>query len=68
MRDDGLTDEAKRQRRQADAAPVMRRLFEWVDENIQAQAFLPSNPFLKALGYIQEHKDGLMVYLALWSG
>ncbi|QAU23772.1 transposase [Dyella sp. M7H15-1] len=58
-----IRSEAKRQRRQADAAPVMRRLFEWVDENIQAQAFLPSNPFLKALGYIQERKDGLMVYL-----
>lgn len=49
--------------RQAHARPVALRFFKWVDQYFEAQGFLPSSPFTKALNYIRERRDGLCVYL-----
>lgn len=54
---------AKRAWRQAHAKPVAERFFKWVDKYFEAQGFLPSSPFTKALNYIRERRDGLAVYL-----
>jgi transposase len=61
--DEGLTGPAKRARRQEQAKPVVERFFDWIDEQFEAQGFLPSNPFLGALSYIRERRAGLEVYL-----
>jgi transposase len=53
----------KRAWRQAHAKPVAERFFKWVDKYFEAQGFLPSSPFTKALNYIRERRDGLTVYL-----
>lgn len=49
--------------RQAHAKPVAQRFFAWIDRYFEAQGFLPSSPFTKALNYIRERRDGLAVYL-----
>jgi transposase len=53
----------KRARRQAHAKPVAERFFQWIDKHFEAQGFLPSSPFTKALNYIRERRAGLAVYL-----
>jgi transposase len=63
IRDEGLTGQAKRARRQQQARPVVERLFKWIDKQFEAQGFLPSSPFLAALAYIRERRAGLSVYL-----
>ena len=63
IRDEGLTGQAKRARRQQQAKPVVSRLFNWIDAQFEKQGFLPSSPFLGALAYIRERRVGLSVYL-----
>jgi transposase len=63
IRDEGMTGPDKRARRQAQAKPVVENLFAWIDKQFEAQGFLPSNPFLGALSYIRERREGLAVYL-----
>lgn len=63
IRDDGLTGQAKLARRQEQSKPVLERFFVWIDEQFDKQGFLPSSPFLGALGYIRERRIGLSVYL-----
>lgn len=63
IRDDGLTGEAKRARRQEKAKPVVEKFFRWIDVQFDKQGFLPSSPFLGALAYIRERRVGLSVYL-----
>jgi len=63
IRDDGLTGEAKRARRQERAKPIVDRFFTWIDLQFNKQGFLPSSPFLGALAYIRERRVGLSVYL-----
>ena len=38
-------------------------LLRRVDQQFEAQGFLPSSPFLSALAYIRERREGLEVYL-----
>ena len=45
------------------AKPISDRFFAWVDEQLAAQGFLPSNPLTKALAYARERRNGLEVYL-----
>ena len=34
-----------------------------MDKQFEAQGLLPSSPFTKALAYVRERRDGLMLYL-----
>lgn len=63
IRKNDMKGGAKLAWRQAHAKPVAERFFKWVDKYFEAQGFLPSSPFTKALNYIRERRDGLAVYL-----
>jgi len=63
IRKHDLKDAAKLAWRQTHAKPVAQRFFAWIDKYFEAQGFLPSSPFTKALNYIRERRDGLAVYL-----
>ena len=63
IRDENLTGNAKRARRQQQSKPITERLFKWIDTQFEKQGFLPSSPFLGALAYIRERCAGLSVYL-----
>lgn len=63
IREDNLTGQAKRARRQEQAKPVTDRFFKWIDKQFDSHGFLPSSPFLSALAYIRERRAGLEVYL-----
>ena len=64
IREQGLSGEKKRCYRVENAKPVAERLFAWAEEQLAAEAFLPTNPLTKALGYLLERRAGLEVYLA----
>jgi hypothetical protein len=53
----------KRAWRQQHAKPAAQRFFAWVDKQFEAQGLLPSSPFTKALAYVRERRDGLLLYL-----
>ena len=55
--------ENKRRCRVEQAKPVVERLFAWAEAQLAHQAFLPSNPLTKALGYLLHRRAGLEVYL-----
>lgn len=63
IRQHGLTGAPKRDWRQTHAKPIAQRFFQWIDKFFEKQGFLPSSPFLKALNYIRERREGLLVYL-----
>jgi transposase len=63
IRQHDLQGTAKLAWRQAHARPVAERFFQWVERYFEAQGFLPSSPFTKALNYIRERRAGLAVYL-----
>jgi len=63
IRDQGLTGEKKRRYRFEQAKPVVERLLAWAEQQMASQAFLPTNPLTKALGYLLERRAGLEVYL-----
>ncbi|MFC3107810.1 IS66 family transposase [Undibacterium arcticum] len=63
IRKNELSGAHKRARRQAHAKPAAERFFKWIDKHFEAQGFLPSSPFTKALNYIRERRAGLEVYL-----
>jgi transposase len=64
IREQGLSGAAKRALRQAEAKALAHRFFNWVDEQFEAQGFLPSSPLTKALAYTRERRAALEVYLA----
>ncbi|WP_373890083.1 IS66 family transposase [Massilia sp. DJPM01] len=63
IRKNDMKGSAKHAWRQAHAKPVAERFFKWIDKYFEAQGFLPSSPFTKALNYIRERREGLAVYL-----
>jgi transposase len=63
IRDHALIGEQKRAYRLAQAKPVVDQLFTWIDKQFDSQGFLPSSPFMAALGYLRERRLGLEVYL-----
>jgi len=63
IRHKSLAGPAKRAWRQQHALPAAQRFFAWVDRQFEAQGLLPSSPFTKALAYVRERRDGLMLYL-----
>jgi transposase len=63
IRERGLTGEAKKRERLTRAKPIVDDFFAWVNKLFDAQGFLPSSPFTKALAYVRERREGLEVYL-----
>ncbi len=63
IREHKLVGADKQAWRQAHARPLAQRFFKWIDQYFEAQGFLPSSPFTKALAYIRERRAGLEVYL-----
>ena len=58
-----LTGEAKRLHRLTHSKPIVERLFDWVDAQLQRQGLTPANPLTKALAYARERRAGLEVFL-----
>ncbi len=63
IRHKSLTGPAKRAWRQQHALPAAQRFFAWVAKQFEAQGLLPSSPLTKALAYVRERRDGLLLYL-----
>ena len=63
IRDDALEGEEKRDYRLKHSKPVVDSIFEWLVEQKQATALLPSDPFTKALNYLDERAMALRVFL-----
>jgi transposase len=59
-----LTGAQKYQYRLTHSQPLVADFFGWVDQLLQRQAFLPSNPMTKALAYCHHRRVGLEVFLA----
>lgn len=63
IRDKKLCGQDKRAWRQRHAKPAALAFFAWVEKQFEGQGFLPSSPFTKALAYVRERKEGLLLYL-----
>jgi transposase len=59
-----LTGSAKHLHRLAHSQSVVAEFFEWVDQTLARQAFLPSSPMTKALAYCRNRRASLEVFLA----
>ena len=64
IRERKFTGENKRLHRLTHSKPRVEVFFEWIDEQLQRQGLLPSNPFTQALAYARERRLGLEVFLA----
>ena len=60
---DKLDGKRKLAYRQAHSQPVVDQFFRWCHEQRQRPDLLPSNPFSKALQYVQKREHGLRVFL-----
>ena len=63
IRERKLTGESKRLHRLTHSKPRAEVFFDWIDDQLQRQGLLPSNPFTKALAYTRERRLGLEVFL-----
>ena len=63
IRERQLTGADKRALRQQKGKPAAAHFFDWVEAQFGSQGFLPSSPLTKALAYVRERRDGLMLYL-----
>jgi transposase len=63
IRDKHLAGDDKHAWRQQHAKPAAERFFAWVEQQFEAQGFLPSSPLTRALAYVRERREGLMLYL-----
>ena len=63
IRENALEGEAKREYRLKHSKPIVDGIFEWLVEQKQAKALLPSDPFKKALNYLDERAVALRVFL-----
>lgn len=63
IRERSLTGEKKREFRLQHSKPVVEQLFAWLDLQRQRPELLPSNPFSKAIGYMQNRETALKVFL-----
>ncbi|RKR43445.1 transposase [Paraburkholderia sp. BL17N1] len=63
IRQKGLTGSGKRAWRQQYAKPAAQQFFVWVDRQFESQGLLPSSPLTKALAYVRERREGLLLYL-----
>ena len=58
-----FTGEQKRNFRLTHSQPVVDQLFAWFDQQRQRPELLPSNPFSKAVAYMQAREHALRVFL-----
>ena len=58
-----LEGEAKQQHRLMHSKPIVERFFDYVARHLEKHGLAPANPFIKALHYARERKDGLEVFL-----
>jgi len=58
-----LAGEAKLAMRAKHSKPLVAGLFAWLEQELVAQALLPTNPFTKAAHYALARKPGLAVFL-----
>jgi transposase len=63
IREQNLTDEAKREYRYLHTRPRVAQFFAWVEEHLADVALLPTSPFTKALAYVHSRKGPLQVFL-----
>jgi len=63
IREQALTDQTKRDYRQAHSAPVAVLFWQWCDQQCTRLDLTPSNPLSKALNYARERKTALEVFL-----
>ena len=63
IREAELDGEAKREVRLTHAKPIVERLFEHVEDQLQRMTLLPSDPYAKALGYLHGRRAALAVFL-----
>jgi transposase len=63
IRDKTLTGEAKQIHRLMYSKPLVEYFFAWVDRELARQGFTPSNPYIVALNYVRERRQGLEVFL-----
>lgn len=63
IRAQGLKGENKRLHRLTHSKPRVERFFEWIKQQFARAGLLPSNPFLKALRYAHDRREGLEVFL-----
>lgn len=64
IREAKLVGEARRAHRLAQAKPVVRAFFAWVDAQFESQGLLPSSPLTTAMAYVRERRAALEVYLS----
>ncbi len=64
IRKAGLAGQAKQEYRLEHSKPLVRRFFDWVDQEFGRQGLLPSNPLTKALAYVRRRRIALEVFLA----
>ena len=64
IRERNLAREEKCLHRLTHSKPRVERFFAWVDAQLARQGFTPSNPFIKALGYVRKRRLGLEVFLS----
>ncbi len=64
IREAKLKGEARREYRLDHARPIVAAFFTWVQERLDAQGLLPSNPLTKALIYAHKRRAALEVFLA----
>lgn len=63
LREKKLSGEGKRLHRLTHSKPVVERLFEWIEGQLQRHGLLPTNPYLKALAYAHQRRVALSVFL-----
>ena len=63
IREQSLEGESKREYRLLHSKPIVNGIFEWLVEQKQAMALLPSDPFTKALNYLDDRAIALRVFL-----
>jgi len=63
IRDKKLAGEAKQIHRLMYSKPLVEYFFDWVDRELARQGFTPSNPYIQALNYVRERRQGLEVFL-----
>nr|ART90327.1 mobile element protein [uncultured bacterium] len=63
IKEDKLDGQARQAYRAEHAVPIARTFFAWVDERLNAQGLLPSNPLTHALAHARAARAGLEVFL-----
>ncbi|MGH8845820.1 MAG: IS66 family transposase, partial [Polaromonas sp.] len=63
IRQQKLSGEPRRTHRLLYSKPHVEQFFEWVDQQLDRQGLLPSNPLTQALSYARERRVSLEVFL-----